>query len=417
MQWLSTSVSQRTCALVLAAAVVVFSGLTGVAGATSPSAASPNAGPVVQFWDGTSWTQQPSPNPEGSASLQAVAALSGTDVWAVGSYGVGGVDGKALAQHWDGSSWQQVPIPTPTGANEAHLNALAAVSATDIWAVGAWAGVHTGPVAGYPYFALIEHWDGTSWTIVPSPAPGVSRQLSGVVALSANDVWAVGAYQFGYSHAHLVGSRTLVLHWNGRVWKRVASPNPGPRQYQWSQLSGIAAVSSTSAWAVGSYNARVRVRRGFSNQTRSLALHWNGKAWTQKASPTPRASGGLSAVAAVGPNDVWAVGGYHNGHGGRPLAEHWNGHSWRTVPVHTGIAGASHQGLNSLAVLAQNDIWAVGFYSSYDTDQTLSEHWDGQDWSLVASPEPTRPLGGRFSAVTAATPTAVWAVGSFFPEG
>jgi hypothetical protein len=417
MKWLSRGGSKRTYGLVLAGAVVVFAGITGVAGATSASAASPIAGPVIEFWDGASWTQQAGPNPEGSASLGAVAALSASDVWAVGSYGVGGVDGKALAEHWDGSSWQQVPIPTPARANETHLSALTAVSPTDIWAVGAWAGPYTGPVVGYPYFALIEHWNGTSWTIVPSPSTGVSRQLSGVVAVSANDVWAVGAYQFGYDHARLVGSRTLVLHWSGRTWKRVASPNPGPRQYQWSELSAVAAVSRTSVWTVGSYNARVRRGHGFSNQPRTLALHWNGKTWKHVPSPTPRASGGLAAVAAVGPNNVWAVGGYRNGHGGRVLAEHWSGHSWRIVPARTGLGDVSHQSLASLAVLAGNDIWAVGSYSSYGTDQTLSEHWDGKNWSLVPSRQPTPPLGARFSAVAAATPGAVWAVGSFYPEG
>jgi hypothetical protein len=390
----------------------VYAGSTGGGGPCRPRLPDRSAAIV------TVAVQQASPNPGGSASLTAVTALSATDVWALGSYGTGGKDAKALAEHWDGSSWQQVPIPTPPKASEVHLFGLAAVSPTDIWAVGSWAGVYTGPVVGYPYFALIEHWDGTSWTIVPSPSPGVSRLLSGVVAVSTNDIWAVGAYQFGYDHARLVGSRTLVLHWNGRTWKRVASPNPGPRQYQWLELSAIASISRTSVWAVGSYNARVRGRHGFSNQTRTLVLHWNGKTWKQAPSPTPGGSGRLSAVAAIGPKNVWAVGGYHNGYGGRVLAEYWNGHSWRIAPARTGFDHASYQSLNSLAVLARNDIWGVGSYSSYDTgDQTLSEHWDGQNWSLVPSPEPTPPLGARFSAVAAVTPTAVWAVGSSYPQG
>lgn len=404
---------RRVCALVLAGAAVVVAGLSGAAGAASTRAVSSDVGPVIEFWDGATWTEQASANPEGSASLTAVAALSATDVWAVGSYGVGGQDGKALAEHWDGSSWQQVPIPTPQGANEVHLNGLSAVSPTNIWAVGSWAGVFTGPVEGYPYFLLIEHWDGNSWTIVRSPSPGVSKQLSGVVALSADDAWAVGYYQFE-SHQTIL-SRTLALHWNGTAWRRVASPHPGPRQYQGSTLSAVAAMSRKSVWAVGTYVARVQGRH-FAN--RALTVHWNGKTWKQVSSSTPRASGGLAAVAVVGPDDVWAVGSYHNGHGGRVLTERWNGHSWRTVPAHTGEEDASYQTLTSLAVLAPDDIWAVGSYGAYDTgDQTLSEHWNGQAWSVVPSPNPDPPLGGSFSAVAATSPTSVWVVGDFYPEG
>lgn len=405
---------RRVCAFVLAGAAVVLAGGLGVGGAASARAASSTAGPVIEFWDGASWTQQASPNPEGSASLTAVAALSATDVWAVGSYGIGGEDGKALAEHWDGSAWQQVPIPTPEGANEVHLVSLSAVSPTDIWAVGSWAGVFTGPAAGYPFFALTEHWDGTSWRIVPSRTPGVSKQLSGVAALSAKNVWAVGYYQFE-SHRILL-SRTLALHWNGTAWRRVASPHPGPRHDQGSVLSAVATISPKSAWAVGSYVRRVRGQRRLSTET--LTVHWNGKAWKQVSSPTPHASGGLAAVATVGPRGVWAVGSYHNGHGGRVLAERWNGHSWHVVPVRTGEKDASYQTLTSLAVLARDDIWAVGSYGAYDTGgRTLSAHWDGQRWSLVPSPNPDPPLGGSFSGIAATAPTSVWAVGVFYPEG
>lgn len=404
----------------LSVVVVLAVGVMSVLLLSAPGAtgaAAPSGGPVIEFWDGASWTEQAVPDPGGAASLSAVAALSASDVWAVGSYGIGGSDGKVLAEHWDGSSWQQVPIPTPTGANQAQLVALTAVSATDIWAVGEWAGPYTGPLEGYPWFALIEHWDGTSWSIVPSPSPGASRVLSGVVGVSAQDVWAVGSYQYGYDHARLIGQRTLILHWNGRTWKRVATPSHGPRQYQWSDLSAIAAVSPSSVWAVGSHNGRIRGRHGFVNQTQTLVLRWNGRTWKQAPSPTPHASGVLTAVAAVGPNDLWATGSYHNGYGGRPLAEHWNGNSWQVVPAHTGLADASDQSLNSLAVVGRNDIWAVGSYRGYAGDQTLSEHWDGQDWSLSESQQPTPPLSGRFSAVAAATPTAVWAVGSSYLEG
>ena len=38
------------------------------------------------------------------------------------------------------------------------------------------------------------------------------------------------------------------LHWNGRKWARVRTPDPGSGG---NQLLGVAALSRTDAWAVG----------------------------------------------------------------------------------------------------------------------------------------------------------------------
>jgi hypothetical protein len=54
--------------------------------------------------------------------------------------------------------------------------------------------------------ALIEHWNGTQWCRVPIPEPGTSDGLTGVATVSATDAWAVGSY----------GTfKTLILHWDG----------------------------------------------------------------------------------------------------------------------------------------------------------------------------------------------------------
>jgi hypothetical protein len=399
MKFFSTAYVLRLVGL-----AVVIGGLLGVAGASSTAAASPQFGPVIEFWDGSSWTPQASPNPGGSAELSAVTAISATDVWAVGAYGrlilpFGG--GSALAEHWDGSSWQQVAMPTPSGADEVHLYGAAATSASDVWAVGSWAGPGGRKYAGEGQYAtLIEHWDGTSWTILPSPPPRGTAQLYGVTAVSPTNAWAVGYYG-----KHVGLNRTFVLHWNGVTWNQVPSPHPGYQST--SQLSGVAAVSPRSVWAVGSY-----LHRGDKGQrsNQTLTLHWNGKSWKQVSSPTWRSSGEFSAVEAVGRNNVWAVGGYHNGHGPQPLAEHWNGHSWRLVAVRLGTGA---QGLTSLAAVTGNDIWAAGTYD-IGNDQTLTEHWDGSAWSLVSSPNPATDESNHLWAIAAATPTAAWAVGCFY---
>ena len=42
---------------------------------------------------------------------------------------------------------------------------------------------------------LVEHWDGTTWSVVNSPNVTTDgNQLGGVVALATGNVWAVGSY-------------------------------------------------------------------------------------------------------------------------------------------------------------------------------------------------------------------------------
>ena len=94
------------------------------------------------------------------------------------------------------------------------LNAVDAVSASDMWAVGS---AYTGSTSG----SLIEHYAGHGWQIVPSPNPAgaTSVYLQSVDAVSATNVWAVGYSSIG------AASRTLIEHWNGQAWKLVSSPS------------------------------------------------------------------------------------------------------------------------------------------------------------------------------------------------
>src|SRR5437660_177156 len=117
---------------------------------------------------------------------------------------------------------------------------------------------------------LILHWDGTTWTQVPSPSPGGTgsdSELFSVAATSHSDAWAVGEV---FTSSKIT---TLIVHWNGHQWATVTSPNPGHS----NELFGIAATSSSNAWAVGD------ATNGAADQT--LVLHWNGRQWTQVPSP------------------------------------------------------------------------------------------------------------------------------------
>ena len=162
-------------------------------------------------------------------------AVSATDIWAVGQSqnGTSGIP-STLSEYWDGTSWSIVTSPAGPGLQNGLLG-VTAVSSSDVWAVGD-SGSGT----------LIEQWDGTSWTVVPSPSPAgtLANPLFGVAAVSATDIWAVGQSQNGTSGI----PSTLIEHWDGTSWSIVASPSPGSA----ATLSGTAAdPASGQAWAVG----------------------------------------------------------------------------------------------------------------------------------------------------------------------
>lgn len=100
-----------------------------------------------------------------------MAAISATDVGAVGSVG-GFSDERPLAEHWDGTAWSKVKTPNPRrfSTDSNALNAVAVLSANDVWAVGTH--FDNGHTSIKP---LIEHWDGTRWRVVQNP----SGRLSG----------------------------------------------------------------------------------------------------------------------------------------------------------------------------------------------------------------------------------------------
>jgi hypothetical protein len=270
--------------------------------------------PLAEHWDGSSWTQVPVPNPAGGGYLNGVAATSSKNAWAVGLVAPGGPGVPApttpLIEHWEGRRWTiQNYQAAPNGG---QLDAVAAISARNAWAVG-W----TGPSSeGTGQQALIEHWNGTSWTWVPSPTPPGSSAsfLRGVTIISARNAWAVGsAVVDGYS-------KTLTLHWDGDRWTVVPSPTPlGDGSFM-----AVAASWTNNIWAVGGTS---QTPSGPHFQT--LIEHWNSihGRWTAIPSPNPPSDylNQLWSVSAVSRNDIWAVGTTDYA---STLIIHWNGTSW-----------------------------------------------------------------------------------------
>jgi hypothetical protein len=290
--------------------------LDGVA-ATSPSNAwavgfesNGTAGQtLVEHWNGTAWKAQKSPDPGGSSQdneLFGVAATSSKNAWAVGEYHKGAAY-QTLIEHWNGKAWKVQPTPDPGGSHKNNgFNAVTATSPTNAWAVGDYSN-------GTARQTLIAHWNGSSWKRVPSPSPGGSSRddyLFGVAAASATNVWAAGDYFKG------TADRTLVEHWNGSGWKLQRTPNVGGSA-TYNDLSGVVAASPTDAWAVGGYYTGTGYK--------TLVVHWNGTAWSLQPSPNPghaSLSDYLDGVAATSSTNAWAVGDYYNGSIYQPLVLH-----------------------------------------------------------------------------------------------
>lgn len=193
------------------------------------------------------WTIITSPNAAltGYNELLSVTALASNNVWAVGDDNTGSNPSQTLIMNWNGSQWniQQSPNAGSTTTN----NVLYSVSGTasDVWAVGkSWDNTQT---TGDQ--ALIEHLGQNGWSIVTSPSPGVTDNLTTVVERSPNDVWAVGAYQKSSTGIGL----TLVLHFDGMQWNIIPSPNGKLFTSGGYELTSVALVPTLSweAWAVG----------------------------------------------------------------------------------------------------------------------------------------------------------------------
>ena len=349
------------------------------------------------------WKIVISKNP-GSAqnNLNAVAATSTTDAWAVGSFSNNHFDiqgSKALIEHWNGSTWSVVKSPkAPLG--DSILNGIAAISPTNAWAVGYTFLDSNSDVRQ----TLIEHWNGTSWAVVASPNFANGAQLTAVTALSATDIWAVG---YGNNPAQTFIEQSLIVHWDGKAWREVPNPNPGSGS---NFLTGLAAVSTNDIWTVGAFvNGNNGIEMG-----EELIEHWNGTSWTVVQNPNAGVQGTvLSTIAAISTNDVWAVGSSSSSSPTNTLIEHWNGTSWSTVEGQN--PGKASNTLGAVAVLSAHDIWAVGSSSSAFTGQEaqpLIEHWNGSSWSTITSPN----IGTNNTTLdeVALVPhsTRIWAVGT-----
>ena len=261
-------------------------------------------GQVIEQWNGTRWNVFPGPKfgKKERANVFAMTASSANDVWAIGSLvnvGTGMV--SPLFEHWNGTVW----TATTGELSNGFLFGASADAANDAWAVG-FSGsnkIETSAV----------HWDGTNWKSVTTPNVGEGpNKLNAVLALAPNDVWAVG-FSTPVAPPKQAATLTLIEHFDGSSWAVVPSPNVGLNgANQSNRLLGLTANSANDIWAFGSYFAP-----DGSGHQMTLLLHWDGTSWTASSSPSPT-KGGFScdllwAGVVSSSGDVWILGSAHDG--------------------------------------------------------------------------------------------------------
>jgi hypothetical protein len=306
------------------------------------------------------------------APLNAISAVSAGDVWAVGQS-----SGTPLIDNYNGSSWSQSSLPSgPCSVFEAdcNLTGVSGTSASNVIAIG------NGTIptsSGWQLETLAYQWNGSAWSQLTVPASIPESAMDHLQAFSATDAWAVGTAP----NATDTGTVVAAVNWNGSTWTQVATPFSTGANLTVNAISGD---SASDIWVVGE-----TATRGYTGGTRtSVILHYNGSAWTQMTAPD---NSGLLDVDAVSPTDAWAV-----AFDGAVLS--WNGSAW-SVATTLELSNEA-----AIAALSPTDVWVAQLGGV--------AHFNGSSWTTTSLPAGVNVL----TTHAVVSPGNVWFAGYYYPS-
>ena len=291
---------------------------------------------VIRFYD-EGFERSVVSAPNGKLRLKGVVAFAPDDVFAVGHTASNGFASTA-AMHWDGAGWTAMEVPSP--GVDSFLEAVGGVASNDVWAVGRWDRHKT-----YESETLVLHYDGTSWTRVASPSPGFGyADLTAISAVTASSAWAAG--QSGVTGA-------IVLHWNGTEWKREGlALGLKKNEFVW----GLTADDEHAAWFVGFSERRHERRPG-------ILVRWANGDVDRPSFPTGRGILRLKDVVVSG-DRAW-TGGYRYTDEIHPVVAEW-GNGWREIS----FEGIGPGEIESLAIEDSGSTWALGQVATSELQYT-----------------------------------------------
>jgi hypothetical protein len=324
---------------------------------------------VAESWDGRAWSLLASPSPSTHSVFLSVSCAGPTSCMAVGNAESNPEFDSTLAERWDGTNWSVVPTPSP-GSFGSDLFSVSCPGSNSCVAVGNYMNS-----PGHD-LTLVESWDGSTWTVVPSPSPGSDwSDLFSVSCVATSVCTAVGEFSNGSTDLSLVES------WRGTSWSVVDSPNPST---SYNLLFAVSCSTSTSCMAVGSQGTAPGL-------TGTLAEGWNGSGWSLLTSPDVSSSGNaLAEVSCASSTSCVAVGTFETSPTGvftidQTLVERWNGSTWSVDA--SPVQGAYSNVLNGVSCLNPLPCVAVGSYANASNfTKTLVESHASGTWSIVPSP-------------------------------
>ena len=162
---------------------------------------------LIESWNGDAWSIT---SATANAGLEGVSCVDVNYCVTVGASAYGT---NTFIQSWDGSNWSEIPSPNQ-GTLGSELLGVSCSSTTSCVTVGDY------DTANNLWQELAETWDGTSWSITQSGPLAVASELNGVSCVSSVNCTAVG-----YTHQQTAND-TLAENWNGTSWSGVSTPNP-----------------------------------------------------------------------------------------------------------------------------------------------------------------------------------------------
>lgn len=249
------------------------------------------------------------------------------------------------------STWSMA-IGVQEGTQAVQLSDVTADRPNDAWAIGSARAANQAT-----FEPVVEHWNGSSWSMVALPASalkvmGTASPRATIGASSPSNVWAFG-----------IGGSWL--HWNGKQWTAgtLAPPAKGALG---PYLGSPLVFGPSDAWVFGEYLTSKGTLVPY-------GVHYNGQAWKSFTVP---GDFGFAAESAVSPSDIYAVLNAVEARSGGALT-HWDGSRWSTVRLPSALTSSGE--LDSLYARSDGDIWVGGKVSK--TGNAVVAHWNGVAWS------------------------------------